>query len=242
MVQVRDVWAREARAWAELAELMADRIYWSPPRHGDDRAVLVLPGLFGNDIYLRPLRSWLSRSGYQPVGSALLVNAGCPERLTRRIEGHLENRLGSNDCRIAIIGHSRGGLLGRAIASRLQDRVSHLVLLGSPVGGITSWAQAAGYTAGRPAAAQVRQASDQARRLLDPDCNVPDCGCPFPSDFLRPLHPKTQTVSIYSTDDPIVPAQACRVPRGQNVEVTGTHTGLAFNRSVYHALADALRE
>jgi len=237
---MQEVWAREASAWTELAELMADPLYWAPPRTGDGRAVLVLPGLFGNDWYLGPLRSWLDRAGFRAVRSSLLVNAGCPERLTRRIEGHLARRLKAPEQRVVIIGHSRGGLLGRTIASRLQERASHLVLLGSPVGGITSWAQARGIAG--PATARLQQASDQARRLLDPDCTVPDCGCPFPEDFLRPLHASTNVVSIFSPTDPIVPARACHVPRGRNVEVSGTHIGLAFNRAVYRELAEALRE
>lgn len=237
---MQEVWAREASAWTELAELMADPIYWAPPRTGDGRAVLVLPGLFGNDWYLGPLRSWLDRSGYRAVRSSLLVNAGCPERLTRRVEGHLARRLKSPGQRVVIIGHSRGGLLGRTIASRLQDRVSHLVLLGSPVGGITSWAAARSLSG--PTSKRVQQASDRARRILDPDCDVPDCGCPFPEDFLRPLHAGTSIVSIYSPTDPIVPARACRVPHSRNIEVPGTHIGLTFNRAVYRELADVLRE
>lgn len=240
MVQMRDVVARESSAWAELARLMSDPLYWSPARHGNGRAVMVLPGLFGNDLYLQPLRSWLNRSGYRAIRSDLWVNAGCPERLTRRTEGYLKREL-KPDEPLAIIGHSRGGLLGRTIATRLQERVSHLILLGSPVGGVTRWAEASGYT-GAPASTRVTQASDRARRVLDPDCNVPDCGCPFPTDFLRALHPGTKVVSIYSPDDPIVPWRACRVPGAHNVPVAGTHSGLAFNRAVYRELSQVLRE
>ena len=236
---MQDVMARESTAWAELGQLMADPIYWLPPRKGDGKAVLVLPGLFANDIYLGPLRSWLNRSGYRAVRSALWVNAGCPERLTRRIEDHLQRRLRTPEDRVAIIGHSRGGLLGRAIAARLGERCSDFVLLGSPVGGVTRWAELRGI-GGVPGAAPVRDASDRARRTLDPDCNVPECGCPFPEDFLRGLHPNTRVTSIYSPSDPIVPAAACRVPGGRNVEVSGTHSGLAFNRRVYRELAEAL--
>src|SRR5206468_1286345 len=90
MVQMRDVWTREASAWAELARLMSDPLYWAPPRTDNGRAVLVLPGLFGNDFYLQPLRSWLSRSGYHAIRSDLWVNAGCPERLTRRTQDFLQ--------------------------------------------------------------------------------------------------------------------------------------------------------
>ncbi len=230
---------RESFAWAELAELMADPIFWSPPRTGDGRLVLVLPGLFGNDWYLQPLRSWLDRAGYRSVASALWLNAGCPERLTRQVEQHLDERMRSSHGSAAIIGHSRGGLLARAIASRLQDRASHLILLGSPVAAMTRFAATSGLSS-RPAS-RVAEASARARRLLDPDCDVPFCGCAFPADFLRPLHPETRLVSIYSKDDAIVPAWGCPIPGARNIEVSGTHLGLAHNRGVYRALSEALR-
>ncbi len=240
MVQMRDVVVREASAWAELAQLMSDPLFWAPPRIGNGRAVLVIPGLFGNDLYLQPMRSWLGRSGYKALRSDLWVNAGCPERLTRRTEAHLKRRIGL-DAPVAIIGHSRGGLLGRTIATRLQDRVSHLILLGSPVGGVTRWAEASGYSTA-PVSNRLREAGDRARRALDPACDVPECGCPFPNDFLRALHPSTKVTSIYSPDDPIVPPQACRVAGAHNVPINSTHTGLAFNRQVYRELAQVLRD
>jgi hypothetical protein len=34
--------------------------------------------------------------------------------------------------------------------------------------------------------------------------------------------------------------EACRVPYARNIEVTGSHVGLAFNRKVYRAIAEAL--
>src|ERR1700680_3541053 len=95
MVQMRDVVAREASAWGELAQLMSDPLYWAPPRTDNGRAVLVLPGLFGSDLYLAPMRSWLRRAGYDPIRSDLWVNAGCPERLTRRTEAYLKKSIGS---------------------------------------------------------------------------------------------------------------------------------------------------
>ena len=34
--------------------------------------------------------------------------------------------------------------------------------------------------------------------------------------------------------------EACVVPYARNVEVTGSHVGLAFNRKVYRVIADVL--
>ena len=52
---------------AEFAQLFGDPMYYGiGAARGDGRHVVVLPGLFGNDWYLYPLRSWLSRIGYRP--------------------------------------------------------------------------------------------------------------------------------------------------------------------------------
>ena len=125
MVQSAPSLTRETWAWAEFVQLLADPIYYGSglPR-GDGRLVVVLPGLFGNDWYLHPLRVWLGRIGYQPVPSTLAVNAGCPERLTREVEANLARRREAVAGPVALIGHSRGGILARAIASRLGHEAS----------------------------------------------------------------------------------------------------------------------
>jgi pimeloyl-ACP methyl ester carboxylesterase len=121
---------------------MVDPLFWGfgVPR-GSGRLVLVIPGLFGNDLYLHALRSWLGRLGYRPVRSTLSINAGCYERLSRQAEEHLRAAMSSRAERVAVIGHSRGGMLARAIAARLADQASHLILLGSPVGAFVGMSQ-----------------------------------------------------------------------------------------------------
>jgi triacylglycerol lipase len=238
-----EVLGRETLALGELMHLMGDPVYRGAgvPR-GDGRLVLVLPGLFANDLYLQPLRRWLRGVGYRPVRSTLAINVGCPERLCVQIEDELKRQRERHDVPVAIIGHSRGGILARAIAARLQADAATLVLLGSPVGAVLrmpSWSAAA-MAADPPARRRVTDAGTSFRRMIDPDCNVPECGCPFPPDLRRPLHPRTRVVSIYSRDDPIVPAAACPVGGARNVEVGGTHSGLAFNVAVYRELGAAL--
>src|SRR5207247_1759039 len=57
-------------AWrpaAELGLLLVEPVFWGVGvRRGDGRPVLVLPGLYGGDRYLSPLRDWLRRIGYSP--------------------------------------------------------------------------------------------------------------------------------------------------------------------------------
>jgi triacylglycerol lipase len=253
-----DILRREAGALGELAALQRDPAYLGigVPR-GDGRTVLVLPGLFGNDFYLQPLRHWLRLIGYRPVNSTLTVNAGCPQRLRQQVEANLarvraRSRSGG-DKPIAIIGHSRGGMLAWAIAGHLRDAVSHLVLLGSPAPAVVAMMSMPGPAPGGPGRGpvgtvpsgvpnSVAAAGRRSLQLLDPDCNVPDCGCPYTEDLRRPLSAQTRILCVYSRDDQIVPASAAHLEGANNVEVSGTHSGLVYNRAVYPVVARFLAE
>ena len=181
---------------AELGSLLSDPIYWGwgVPR-GDGRPVLVLPGLLGGDRYLGPLRDWLRRIGYRPVPSGLDRNPGWSEQLVSELGELAESHVKSTGQRIAIIGHSLGGLQGRSVAARRPGVVRHLIALGSPL-----------------AMARAR------------------------------LPGQVRMTAIYSRGDRIVrhPTSLERDPRAENIEVTGSHIGLAFNPAVYRVLARAL--
>ena len=238
----RDRMRQEVYAVGELASLQRDPAFFGVglPR-GDGRLVLVVPGLFGNDAYLRPLHSWLFRIGYTPVPSTLLVNAGCPQRLRTEVEAALQRRMGRRPGPVALVGHSRGGVLAWAIASGLGERVSHLALLASPAAATVAMFRQGIWRP--PAASSVAQAGQRALELLDPDCKVPDCGCAYPHDLKQPLSAATKILAVFSRDDPVVAPQACRVPENghggsvENVEVGGTHSGMVYNRAAYPVLA-----
>jgi pimeloyl-ACP methyl ester carboxylesterase len=232
---------QEARIADEFARMMRSQVYRGRdvPR-GDGRIVLVLPGLFGNDLYLEPMHRWLRRIGYAPVRSSLLVNAGCPQRLNEEIESHLNIRRQTRRGPVAIIGHSRGGILARALAARLQADASHLIHLGSPAAAVTRAMDYRAATTGAPAGQAVYRAGLRARQLLDPDCEAPECSCAFLDDVRRPLHARTRVISIYSREDPIVPKAAARAPEGRNVEIEGSHSGLAYNVAAYQVIGEEL--
>jgi predicted alpha/beta-hydrolase family hydrolase len=186
------------------------------------------------------MHRWLRRIGYTPVRSSLLVNAGCPQRLTEEIESHVRLQRRGRPGPVAIIGHSRGGILARALAARMQADVSHLIHLGSPAAAVTRAMDYRAATAGAPAGEAVYRAGVRARQLLDPDCEAPDCGCAFIEDSRRPLHARTRVVSIFSREDPIVPKAAARTPGARNVEISGSHSGLAYNVEAYKIIGEEL--
>jgi pimeloyl-ACP methyl ester carboxylesterase len=173
---------REFSAPADLATLLADPVFRGRdvPR-GDGRLVVVMPGLFGNDLYLEPLRYWLRYIGYSPVSSSLWVNAGCLRRLQEEVLAQIARRPKGKTNPIALIGHSRGGVLARAIAGHLRGQVSHVVTLGSPMGGFRQAVESGQiYSSSQgELRTMIGQASRFALRVLDPDCRLPSCGCEF---------------------------------------------------------------
>lgn len=245
--------SQESRALLEYWALQAAPIFRGVDvAKGDGRIVLALPGLFGNDLYLRPLRTWLSRIGYEPHLSMIPVNAGCPKRLLSDVEKKFRPQIEQHDRPVAIIGHSRGGMLGKALMTRLGDRVSHFITLGSPLGvmlrmgkdGLAGLAGLAGTDPATPnnmAHSSVVDAGRAAMRLFDPDCDLPLCGCEYIQDLLAPMPHATRVTAIYSTGDPIVAAAACPIDGAHNIAITGTHSGLVFNREAYRHIAQALR-
>ncbi|MEO6397375.1 MAG: alpha/beta hydrolase [Tepidiformaceae bacterium] len=242
MSSVGTVLQQEAKAGAEYAALLGNPVYHGvgiPRGHGE--SVLVLPGLFGNDLYLLPLLDWLRRIGYRPIASHLAFNAGCPNRLVDEVAAMLANRLGAEE-RLSIVGHSRGGMLGWALASRMGSRVSQLVLLGSPASGLVQLARSGKSLSAASSLGHERvgNASNNARRLLDPDCSFPACGCSYLEDLRRPLNARTLVTSIFSTEDQIVAPRACPVAGATNVKVLGSHSGLVWNVAVYRQLAESL--
>jgi pimeloyl-ACP methyl ester carboxylesterase len=162
-----------------------------------------------------------------------MVNAGCPQRLREQVDRTLTRQIERHPGPVALVGHSRGGMLCWAIASHLQERASHLILLGSPAPAVVAMMrQGSWMKPGDVATSSVAEAGARAMRMLSPECDVPDCGCPYTEDLRRPLSAATRVMTVCSAEDPVVRPASCRAPGAENVEVHGTHGGLVFNRDV----------
>ncbi|MCY7306429.1 MAG: alpha/beta hydrolase, partial [Rhodoferax sp.] len=126
---------------------------------------------------------------------------------------------------ISLIGWSLGGIYAREVAKRLAGRVRRVITIGTPF-------------AGRP----NHTNATLVYRLVNG--KKP----PFNAALARHLAaaPRVPTTSIYSRTDGVVPWQAC-LQKGQgrlseNIEVTGSHCGLGWNRAVFRIVADRLRQ
>jgi triacylglycerol lipase len=227
----------ELRWQAEAARLLVDPIFYGRgvPR-GDGRPVVLLPGFLAGDYTLRTMAVWLRRLGYRPSGCGFRFNVDCSERALLRVESKVDELHGRYGRRVAVIGQSRGGHFAKALAVRRAEKVSHVVSLGA---GLSRPFDISVPTLAAVAAVRAvhRRTSLRARER---GCLSEHCDCTFARAYAAPFPPEVRLTSIYSKGDGVVRWQSCVVPYARNVEVTGSHVGLAFNRSAYRVIAGAL--
>ena len=80
-----------------------------------------------------PMTSWLHRRGFTPLRSGIRINVDCTLSIVDRLEQLLEKYVAKTGHKAFVIGQSRGGYLGRLLATRRPDLVDGLVMVGSPV-------------------------------------------------------------------------------------------------------------
>ncbi|HWT24888.1 MAG TPA: hypothetical protein VN213_15405 [Solirubrobacteraceae bacterium] len=236
----RGWWGRhvaELRWQAELARLVTDPVYWGQgvPR-GDGRPVLLVPGFLAGDSSLVVMRDWLRRIGYTPFMSGILMNVDCSDRALRRLDRRLAEVHAETGQPVALVGHSRGAHFAKALAHWRPDRTAAVVSIGA---GLDTPFDISIPT--KAAVAAVRAAHQRmSPRLAAQGCFTHGCGCGFARHYAARFPEQIPLTSIYSREDGVVWWEACVVPYAENIEVTGSHVGLAFNRKVYTVLGRAL--
>ena len=228
---------REGRTGLELAALLRDPIFRRvDPRAGRGRPVLLVPGFLAPDESLGLLARWLRRSGFHPGGAGMRLNAGCFTAALDALEERAEALRGATKGRVAIIGQSHGGTLGRSLAARRPDLVSGVVAMGSPL--IDPFAI-------HPVARfHVRVVSALGSLgtpgLFSRECLEGECCAEVRRAAERPFPRSVGFVSVYSRSDGIVDWRACLDPAAEHVEVQASHIGMAVNAQAYAAIGAAL--
>jgi triacylglycerol lipase len=222
----------ELRYGLELARLVADRDFRSPPRRARAPAVLLVPGFMAGDQSLSVLAGWLRRRGSRTAGAGMLVNRDCAERAVGGLESRLRRFAERAGGRVVLLGQSRGGELARVAALRNPDLVSTLVMLGSPV--------LDPLDVGPAVLGAVRSVARLGDRgvpgMLSTECRDGPCCARFRADLAAPFPPAVHAVAVYSRTDGIVSWRACLDPDAEHVEVESSHTGMSVNRDVYRVL------
>jgi pimeloyl-ACP methyl ester carboxylesterase len=233
-------WGRplaETRWSLELTRLLVDPVFagFGVP-HGDGRPVVLMPGLGAGDQSLAVLAAWLYRIGYAPRVCGFVANVDCSDRAFARVMRRVEQLHGRHGRRVALIGHSRGAHYARAAGASRPEQVSHAISLGADLQGMFGISLPTTY-----AVRAVRLGVELTGRAREPRCMSAGCQCEFARAF-RASFPgdRVQMTSVYSRQDGVVQWQRSIISEADCVEVTGSHTGLVFNRKVYRVIADAL--
>lgn len=229
---------QEALFGVEILLLRATPAYYGfgVPR-GDRSGVVIIPGFLGSDVYLMEMYAWLRRIGYRPYFSGIALNAECPNLLIQRhLSETLDRAVEETGRKIHIIGHSLGGIIARSLAAQRPGDIASVITLGSPFRGTV-------------AHSRVLRAAEMVRKriLLQhgphvlPDCYTGRCTCDFLDSLRRDLPAGIEETAIYTRSDGVVDWRYCITGDPTvDVEVPGTHIGLAFNPSVYDVIASRL--
>jgi triacylglycerol lipase len=239
-VEPRRWWGRplaEMRWQAELARLLVDPVFRGDgvPR-GDGMPALLMPGFLAGDASLSVLHGWLERMGYAPHGSGMVFNVDCSNRAFERLDARLADLHERSGRRVALIGHSRGAHFAKALAHRRPEMTSAVMSLGAGLD--TPFDISVPTKAAVAAVRAVHGRLDRGRAVRG--CLTVDCRCAFARHYAAPFPADIPLVSVYSREDGVVRWEACVAPYARNVEVTGSHVGLAFNRKVYAVIAATL--
>lgn len=198
----------------------------SAPR-GDGHRVLVLPGFMGGDDSTAILRRFLTRLGYQPLPWTLGQNNGSYD-IQERLVRHVLKLTRENDERISLVGQSLGGVYARELARQFSPHVRQVITLGSPF---------ASTSLDNTNALVGRLFEYMSGRSLE---DMREEALAFTSE-----PPPVPSTSIYSKSDGVVHWTTCLESPGyqaENIEVLGSHTGMAMNPLVFHLISDRLAQ
>jgi pimeloyl-ACP methyl ester carboxylesterase len=231
----RPLW-RESLWGADWLSLRFSAIYYGfGAGRGDGSAVVVIPGFLGTDHYLAELYCWLRRVGYKPYMSGIGWNADCLNKLGARLRDTIDRAAQETGKPVHLIGHSLGGVLGRAVAAHQKESVASVIALGSPFRGFST----------HPL---VRRTSEFVRtRILKensnerPECFSGYCGCDTVKAWKSPFPETVSRTAVYTKTDGVVDWRVCvDADSDNNYEVDGTHVGLVVNPQVYRIVAERL--
>jgi triacylglycerol lipase len=228
------IWRELRAAGSLLAGADGSRLTaWPAPAGGPP--VLLVPGFLAGDRSLDVLAGHLAAAGHRPHPAGIARNVDCSERTVARLVARLE-AIAADGGRVAIVGHSRGGLLARVVAHRRPELVSGIVALATPQRdpfAVHPLLLAQGVALGAAAALGLPG-------VLRYSCSIGRCCSRFRADVAGRLPAGVDYLSLYSRRDGVVDWRACLDPAGRHVEVISTHCGMATDRTALRVVSQAL--
>ncbi len=224
--------ARTTREWRSTRE----RFAWPAPPAGEGRPALLIPGFLAGDGSLRRMGAWLHEGGFVTGRSGIAFNVACMEPTVDALERRLEAAVQRTGERAVLVGQSRGGVIGRALAVRRPELVETLVTLGSPLLhqlSVHPWQWANIGWVGLMGTMRVPG-------FFSFSCISGDCCARSRAESLGPFPDGVRFVSLYSRADEVVRWRSCLDPAAEHVEIGTTHLGMGLDRAVWEHLQGVL--
>jgi pimeloyl-ACP methyl ester carboxylesterase len=187
---------------------------------------------------MRRLADHLAVVGFRTHHAGMARNVDCSEAAATHLTQRLEALTQARGTRVAIVGHSRGGMLARVVARRRPELVAGVALLATPHRDplalhplllLQTLVMAGVGSAGL-------------RGILRYSCAFGRCCREFRRDLAAPVAAQVRSLSVYSRRDGLVDWRACVEPGGERIEVHCGHCGMAEDRATLHAVSGWLSE
>jgi pimeloyl-ACP methyl ester carboxylesterase len=204
------------------------------PRAGEP--VLLVPGFLAGDYTLAWMGRELRHLGFRTYRAGIVANVGCIGEGTAALERRLEQVVERRERKVAMVGHSLGGMMARGLAARRPDLVSGIVTMGSPM-----LAPGAAHELLLAQVALLRRLQRLGfSGLMGEECTSGECALRMWEESRLPLPEGFPFTAVYSRRDGIADWRACIDPAGQAREVRTSHVGMALDPAVIEIVADAL--
>lgn len=231
---------REVFMGIDLARLRVSPVYYGfgVPR-GNGSPVITVPGFMGSDLYLTEFHWWLRRIGYTSYASRIGRNVNCLQASGEKLLATVDQAYAETGRRVHLIGHSLGGLLSRSVASIRPEHIASVTTLGSPISAINAHPAVIEMSELVRDTIQVRLGDDKSNA----DCFTGKCNCEVVQKAREPNLQDVPVFAIHTKTDGVVHWQVCIDDEAEeNIEVQGTHCGLAFNPQVFSHVARFLHK
>ncbi|MBI1379173.1 MAG: alpha/beta hydrolase [Frankiales bacterium] len=198
--------------------------------------VLLVPGFLSGDFALEPMAEALRGLGHWTSRSGIAPNIGCTRELADAVESRLEQVAERTGRRVAIVGWSRGGTLGKIATIRRPDLVAALVTLGTP----NTDPLAVNSTLAAQLTVIRRLSALGVPGLLGDDCLSGDCALEVKGWLEQDVPDAIPYTSLFSLDDAVIDWRACLDPDAEPLEVHATHMSMGADPEVIDVVGELL--
>lgn len=128
-------WMEPQRMMFEMAGLTVSTPLIVPLHTADGHPVLVVTGLWGNNVSTLPLRTALKRIGHQVYTPPAFAMQRTPRKIVQILAKEVDELYAKHDDQVSLIGWSVGGAFTRMAAFQTPNHVKQVINLGAPLDG-----------------------------------------------------------------------------------------------------------